>query len=265
MALRWGDRILETSSTTGTGAFALAAAVTGYRRFSAIPSINTSDTVYYSIFAVDGNGNPSGDWETGLGTYSAANELTRTTPMASTNGGAAVNFAAGTKYVMCSPVAGIQPSAFIITLLDDADASTARTTLGAAASGANTDITALDQDITVTATGTIAADTIGYRGLPTSSQSTGSAITLGLADAGKRVPNTSGGWAIPANGTTAFPVGTTIVLYNDSGSTQTVTITTDTLRLGGTTSTGTRTIAVRGLATLVKVASTEWVITGHVT
>jgi hypothetical protein len=105
MALRWGDRILETSTTTGTGAFALAAAVTGYRRFSAIPSIATNDTVYYSIFAVDGNGNPSGDWETGLGTYSAANELTRTTPSASTNGGAAVNFGAGTKYVMATPTA----------------------------------------------------------------------------------------------------------------------------------------------------------------
>ena len=36
-----------------------------------------------------------------------------------------------------------------------------------AASGANTDITALDQDVTITATGTVAADTIGYRGLPT--------------------------------------------------------------------------------------------------
>jgi hypothetical protein len=45
-------------------------------------------------------------------------------------------------------------------------ATTARTNLGAAASGANTDITALNQDVTVTATGTIAANTIGYRGLP---------------------------------------------------------------------------------------------------
>lgn len=110
MALRFADRILETTTTTGTGALALAGAVSGYRRFSAIPSISTSDTVYYAIFAVDANGNPSGDWEAGLGTYSAANELTRTTPSASTNAGAAVNFAAGTKWVIASPTAALLAS-----------------------------------------------------------------------------------------------------------------------------------------------------------
>ena len=97
------DRVLETSTTTGTGAFALAAAVTGYRRFSAVCS--TNDTVYYTIYAVDGNGNPSGDWESGLGTYSSANTLTRTTVHASTNANAAVNFGAGTKYVMLTATA----------------------------------------------------------------------------------------------------------------------------------------------------------------
>jgi hypothetical protein len=104
MALILADRVLETTTTTGTGAIALAAAVTGYRRFSAVCA--TNDTVYYSIIALDANGNPSGDWETGLGTYSSANTLTRTTPLASTNAGAAVNFAAGTKYAMLSEVAG---------------------------------------------------------------------------------------------------------------------------------------------------------------
>lgn len=107
MALRFADRILETTTTTGTGAIALAAAVTGYRRFADAPGMTTGDTCYYSIFAVDSNGNPSGDWETGLGTYSSANTLTRTTPQASTNGGAAVNFAAGTKYVMLTPTAAV--------------------------------------------------------------------------------------------------------------------------------------------------------------
>lgn len=139
-------------------------------------------------------------------------------------------------------------------------AAAARSALSAAASGANTDITALDQDITVTATGTIAANTIGYRGLPANTKT--GAYTLVLADAGKIIPNTTGGWAVPANGTTAFPVGTTIVLYNDSASSQNVTITTDTLRLAGTATTGTRAVALRGLATLVKVASTEWIISG---
>lgn len=104
MALIVADRVFETSVTTGTGALALAAAVTGYRRFSSVMS--TSDTCYYAIVAVDVNGNPSGDWECGLGTYSSANTLTRTTPAASSNAGAAVDFAAGTKHVFLDATAG---------------------------------------------------------------------------------------------------------------------------------------------------------------
>lgn len=140
------------------------------------------------------------------------------------------------------------------------DATTARTNLGAAASGANTDITALDQDVTITATGTIAAGTLGYRGLPQNAQT--GAYTLALSDAGKQVSNTTGGWVIPANASVAFPIGTAVVLYNDSGSSQTVSITSDTLRQAGTANTGTRTLAQYGLATCTKVGSTTWVITG---
>lgn len=136
----------------------------------------------------------------------------------------------------------------------------ALTNLGAAASGANTDITALDQDVTITATGTIAAGTLGYRGLPQNAQT--GAYTLALSDAGKQVSNTTGGWVIPANASVAFPIGTAVVLYNDSGSSQTVSITSDTLRQAGTANTGTRTLAQYGLATCTKVSSTTWVITG---
>lgn len=139
-------------------------------------------------------------------------------------------------------------------------AGAALTALGAAASGANTDITALDQDVTVTATGTIAADTIGYRGLPQNSQT--ASYTLALADAGKHISITTGGVVIPANSSIAFPVGTAIVVFNNSGSNQTISITTDTLRQAGTANTGSRTLAQYGLATCVKVASTTWVISG---
>jgi len=139
-------------------------------------------------------------------------------------------------------------------------AANARTALGVAASGANTDITALDQDVAITATGTIAADTIGFRGLPQNSQT--GAYTLVLSDAGKMINTTTGGVVIPANSSVAFPTGTTIVIFNNSGSSQNVSITTDTLRQAGTTSTGTRALAQYGLATCVKVASTTWAIGG---
>ena len=142
-------------------------------------------------------------------------------------------------------------------------ASGARSNLGAAASGANTDITALEQDVTVTETGTIAAGSIGFRGIPQNAQT--AAYTLALADAGKHIAITTGGVIIPANGTTAFPIGTTIVIFNNSNATQSITITTDTLRQAGTTNTGARTLAVYGVASLIKVAAMLWVITANVT
>ena len=88
------------------------------------------------------------------------------------------------------------------------------------------------------------------------------AVTLGASHVAKGSSNTTGGWAIPANATWAAAVGTAITLHNDSGSSQSVTITSDTLRLAGSTSTGTRTIAARGVATLWKTKSTEWMIMG---
>ena len=48
MALVLNDRVKETSTTTGTGAFTLAGAVTGFETFSA--GIGNSNTTYYGIF-----------------------------------------------------------------------------------------------------------------------------------------------------------------------------------------------------------------------
>ncbi len=91
------DRILESSTSAGTGPFTLAGAVLGFRAFSAVCAV--SDTVPYYIEAVDDQGRPTGDFEFGLGTYTGANQLTRTTVRGSSNGGLAVSFPAGTKLV----------------------------------------------------------------------------------------------------------------------------------------------------------------------
>ena len=92
-------RVLETTTTTGTGALTLAGALTGFRTFASLPGIAVGDTCLYYIEAVDANGNATGAYEVGLGTYSAANELTRTTVIRSSNANAAVSLAAGTKRV----------------------------------------------------------------------------------------------------------------------------------------------------------------------
>lgn len=111
------------------------------------------------------------------------------------------------------------------------------------------------------------ADAVGYKGMPQNSQT--AAYTLTLADMGKHISITTGGVVIPANGATfpqvPFPIGSTIVIYNNSGSSQNISITTDTLYLAGTATTGTRSLAQRGLATCVKVGTTTWVVSGNVT
>lgn len=139
-------------------------------------------------------------------------------------------------------------------------ASGARTNLGAAASGANTDITSLLQSTSVVATGAVAVDSIGYRGAP--QNNAGSGYTLVLADQSKLVTVTGGTLTIPSNASVAFPVGTVILIYNNAATSRTIDITSDTLRLAGSATTGSRTLAQYGIATITKVASTTWAISG---
>lgn len=91
-------RVLETSTTTGTGDLTLGGAVTGYRTFGSVMTSPAGTCLYY-IEAVDGNGNATGDFEAGLGMYTAANTLARRRVLRSSNSDALVNLAAGTKRV----------------------------------------------------------------------------------------------------------------------------------------------------------------------
>lgn len=92
------DRVLETTTTTGTGALTLAGAVTGYQAFDDV--LVEDDTFSYCVFAADEAGAPTGDWEVGTGTFNSSGEIERTAVEASSNSDAAVDFAAGTKRVM---------------------------------------------------------------------------------------------------------------------------------------------------------------------
>lgn len=105
------SRIAESTTSTGTGDITIAGALTGCRSFAAAGVI-TGLLFGYVIEAVDGSGVPSGDWEAGIGEISAANTLSRRFVIASSNSGAAVNFAAGTKYVYLAPLAELIPFGF---------------------------------------------------------------------------------------------------------------------------------------------------------
>lgn len=91
------DRVKETTTSVGTSDITLAGAMTGFKTFASRCAVG--DTLYYAIQGVDGTGTPTAEWECGLGTYSSANTLTRTTVTASSNADTAVNFSAGTKQV----------------------------------------------------------------------------------------------------------------------------------------------------------------------
>jgi len=100
MAFIVNDRVKETTTTTGTGAVTLAGASSGFDTFAA--GIGGSNVTYYTIAhqAVD-------EWEVGVGTLNGgASTLTRTQVISSSNGDAAVSFAAGTKDVFCTLPAG---------------------------------------------------------------------------------------------------------------------------------------------------------------
>lgn len=100
MALVRAERVLQTSTTNGTGSLTLGDPVTGYRSFASVMS--NGDTCYYSIVKVSESGRPLGDWEVGLGTLTNATTFARTTVLQSTNGGNAVDFTDGLKYVFLS-------------------------------------------------------------------------------------------------------------------------------------------------------------------
>lgn len=108
------------------------------------------------------------------------------------------------------------------------------------------------------------ASVTGFIGVPQNSQN--GAYNVVLGDAGKHIYHPAGQAAntitIPANSNVAFTVGTTISFVNLSANATTIAVTTDTMYLGGTGTTGNRTLAQYGVATAVKITSTAWVISG---
>jgi hypothetical protein len=126
-----GDRVLESTTTTGTGTFSLGGALTGYRSFNSV--FSNGNVVYYTA------DNGLGEWEVGYGTVGTGT-LTRTV-IESSNANALVNFSAGTKRLFCTA-----PSAAIL------NASTGGTVSGALViTGATTLATSLTGLIKTTA------------------------------------------------------------------------------------------------------------------
>lgn len=100
------DAVYQKSSSTGTGNFVLTAA-TGYRTFAAaFPDNALGNRFFYHI-----RHKSSGAFETGFG-YLDSGALVRNQVLASSNGGALVNFEAGQKVIVNDIPAFIQDRFF---------------------------------------------------------------------------------------------------------------------------------------------------------
>lgn len=107
------------------------------------------------------------------------------------------------------------------------------------------------------------ASSVGYVGMPQVVLASGG-LTLSKAHAGEHiyVTGSSQTVTIPANSSVPFEIGTAIIVINGNV-TSSIDITTDTLRLAGTATTGTRTLAAYGMATLIKIEATTWIASGN--
>ena len=122
--------------------------------------------------------------------------------------------------------------------------------------------------ITDMANGTAVTDAAAFgqtKIVPLTAPATG--YTMVLADAGKTIAHlisvdtTARTYTIDSNSNVAYLTGTTITFVNQTAILS-LAITSDTMYLAGTTTTGTRSLAAGGVATAIKVQPTVWYISG---
>lgn len=108
-------------------------------------------------------------------------------------------------------------------------------------------------------------DAVGFRNVPIASKS--AAYTTVLADSGKVIfhPSTDANartFTIDSNANVAYALGTVLTFINMTSQAVTIAITSDTMYLAGTGTTGSRTLAQYGMASAIKMTSTTWIISG---
>lgn len=102
--IKSADRVLHATTTAGTGVYQLGPVPNGFVAYLDEPGIASGDKVQYTV--VDDLAGPV-NFEVGIGTLTAGTPatLSRDTIYRSSNGNAAVNWPAGTRYLFASAAA----------------------------------------------------------------------------------------------------------------------------------------------------------------
>jgi hypothetical protein len=163
------------------------------------------------------------------------------------------------------------------TVVTTGDTGTVTTTMLAATTGSGSVVLATSPTLVTPVLGTPTSGTlsgctvdgtnsVGFRNVPINSQS--AAYTTVLTDSGKAILHPSGDanartFTIDSNANVAYPTGTAITFINMTSQVVTIAITSDTMYLAGTGTTGSRSLAQYGMATAIKMTSTTWIISGN--
>jgi hypothetical protein len=189
-----------------------------------------------------------------------------------TTSGSGTVVALATGATLSSPVIATIVNSGTLTLPTSTDTLVGRATTDTLTNKTLTSPTFTTPVLGTPSSGTLSSCTVdgtnllGFLNIPINSQS--AAYTLVLADAGKTIlhPSTDANartFTIPANGSVAYTLGTALTFINMTSQVVSIAITTDTMYLGGTGTTGTRSLAQYGIATAVKMTSTTWLISGN--
>ena len=163
------------------------------------------------------------------------------------------------------------------TVVTTGDTGTVTTTMLAATTGSGSVVLATSPTLVTPVLGTPTSgtlsgctvdgtNTVGFRNVPINSQS--AAYTTVIADAGKVIfhPSTDANartFTIDSNANVAYVLGTVLTFINMTSQVLTIAITSDTMYLAGTGTTGSRSLAQYGMATAIKMTSTTWIISGN--
>jgi hypothetical protein len=106
----------------------------------------------------------------------------------------------------------------------------------------------------------------GFPDLSLQQNSQSAAYTTVMGDRNKHIlhpaaDNNARTFTIDSNANVPYPIGTSITFVNEAN-VLTIAITSDTMRLAGAGTTGSRSLAANGIATALKVGATSWIING---